>query len=41
MAQPSARIWEETITTYPSPPPDPNPMFFENRVNIIGERSSN
>ena len=30
-----ARIWEETITipTYPAPPPDPNPMFFENRVN--------
>jgi tetratricopeptide (TPR) repeat protein len=31
----SARIWEETVTipTYPAPPPDPNPMFFENRVN--------
>ncbi len=28
-------IWEETITlpTYPPPPPDPNPMFFEKRVN--------
>jgi tetratricopeptide (TPR) repeat protein len=31
----SARIWEETITipTYPEPLPDPNPMFFEKRVN--------
>ncbi len=29
------RIWEESIVipTYPAPPPDPNPMFFENRVN--------
>ncbi len=29
------RIWEETITipTYPTPPPDPNPMFFETRGN--------
>lgn len=28
-------IWEEAITlpTYPPPPPDPNPMFFEKRVN--------
>ena len=35
MTLPSARIWEETISilTYPAPPPDPNPMFFENRVN--------
>lgn len=31
----TARIWEETVTipTYSVPPPDPNPMFFENRVN--------
>jgi tetratricopeptide (TPR) repeat protein len=30
-----ARIWEETVTipTYPAPPPHPNPMFFENRIN--------
>lgn len=30
-----ARIWEQTITipTYPTLPPDPTPMFFENRVN--------
>jgi len=30
-----ARIWEETVTipTYPAPPPDLNPMFFENRAN--------
>src|SRR5512136_2567925 len=29
------RLWEETITlpTYLPPPPDPNPMFFEKRVN--------
>jgi tetratricopeptide (TPR) repeat protein len=29
------RVWEEIITlpTYPPPPPDPNPMFFEKRVN--------
>ncbi len=35
MSRHPARIWEETITipTYPAPPPDPNPMFFENRVN--------
>ena len=28
-------IWEEQVTlpTYPPPPPDPNPMFFEKRVN--------
>jgi tetratricopeptide (TPR) repeat protein len=27
--------WEETITlpTYPPPPPDPNPMFLEKRIN--------
>jgi tetratricopeptide (TPR) repeat protein len=27
--------WEEVVTipTYPPPPPDPNPMFFERRVN--------
>ena len=33
--QKSAKIWEETITipTYPTPPPDPNPMFFEDRGN--------
>jgi len=33
---PSAvRIWEENISipTYPPPPPDLNPMFFEKRVN--------
>ena len=31
----NARIWEETVTipTYPSLPPDPNPMFFEDRGN--------
>jgi tetratricopeptide (TPR) repeat protein len=31
----TARIWEETviIPTYPVPSPDPNPMFFERRVN--------
>ncbi len=30
-----ARVWEEPITipTYPVPPPDLNPMFFEKRVN--------
>ena len=35
MSPQPARIWEETVTipTYPAPPPDPNPMFFENRVN--------
>jgi tetratricopeptide (TPR) repeat protein len=29
------RIWEEAIIlpTYSPPPPDPNPMFFEKRVN--------
>jgi len=29
------RAWEEAITipTYPPPPPDPNPMFLERRVN--------
>ena len=29
------RIWQETVTlpTYPAPPPDPTPMFFEKRVN--------
>lgn len=31
----TTRIWEEIITvpTYPTPPPDPNPMFFEDRGN--------
>ncbi len=31
----SARIWEDSVTipTYLVPPPGPNPMFFENRVN--------
>ncbi len=31
----STRIWEETVTipTYPTPLPDPNPMFFEDRGN--------
>lgn len=31
----AARIWEETVTipTYLTPSPDPNPMFFERRVN--------
>ncbi len=31
----TTRIWEEVITipTYPTPPPDPNPMFFEDRGN--------
>ena len=31
----SARIWEETVNlpTYLPPPPDLNPMFFENRIN--------
>jgi len=31
----TARIWEETVAipTYPTPPPDPNPMFFEDRGN--------
>ncbi len=31
----NTRIWEETVAipTYPTPPPDPNPMFFENRGN--------
>ncbi|MEP7137709.1 MAG: DUF5107 domain-containing protein [Chloroflexota bacterium] len=31
----SVRVWEEPITipTYPAPVPDPNPMFFEKRVN--------
>ena len=31
----TARIWEETVAipTYPTPLPDPNPMFFEDRGN--------
>ena len=31
----SVRVWEEPITipTYRAPLPDPNPMFFEKRVN--------
>lgn len=29
------RIWQETVTipTYQTPPPGPNPMFFEKRIN--------
>ena len=31
----TVHAWEETISipTYSPPPPDPNPMFFEKRVN--------
>lgn len=31
----AVRIWEESVVipTYPPPAPDPNPMFFEKRVN--------